>query len=174
MSLHLFTIYLWSGIKTLALTFSFDFKLYFILCITYLYKYMALHLVHGHKIQFYPELPPSPWFQGGRGNNSHIQFDNTFSSVLTTQSNRAVENLSMASNGQKRAASDSDKFKPSSADKRKAKKQNKKASRPASYLTNNFRHRQQLINKAIHQSSTSNTPFTIQELDIALLRSRDT
>ena len=41
-------------------------------------------------------------------------------------------------------------------------------------LTNKFRHRQQLINKAIHQSSTSNTPFTIQELDIALLRSRDT
>ena len=37
----------------------------------------------------------------------------------------------MASNGQKRAASDSDKFKPSSADKRKAKKQNKNASRTA-------------------------------------------
>ena len=41
-------------------------------------------------------------------------------------------------------------------------------------LNNKFRHRQQLINKAINVSSTSNTPFTIQELDIALLRSRDT
>ena len=41
-------------------------------------------------------------------------------------------------------------------------------------LTNKFRHRQKLINKAIHLSSTSNTPFTIQELHIALLRSRDT
>ena len=41
-------------------------------------------------------------------------------------------------------------------------------------LTNNFRNRQQLINKAIRLSSTSKTSFTIQELDIALFRRRDT
>ena len=41
-------------------------------------------------------------------------------------------------------------------------------------LTNNFRNRQQIINRAIRLDSTSNTPFTIQELDIALIRSRDT
>ena len=89
-----------------------------------------MHLVHGQNFQLYPELPPSPWFQGSKGNNSHFQFYNTLSSVLTSHSSRAVDNLVMASNGQNRAASDTNEFEPSSADKKKAKKQSKNASRP--------------------------------------------
>ena len=41
-------------------------------------------------------------------------------------------------------------------------------------LDTHFQHRQDIINQAIHRPSSSNVPFTMQELDVALIRSRGT
>ena len=79
--------------------------------------------------QLYLEIPPSPWFQGSRGDYSPFISLNSLSLVQFSNSDKVVDGSEMASNGQKRAASDTDEFEPSNADKRKAKKQSRNSSR---------------------------------------------
>ena len=73
----------------------------------------------------YPETPPSPWFQGSRGDYSPFISLTPSSVVHFSNLDKVVDGSEMASNGQKRAASDTDEFEPSNADKKKARKQNR-------------------------------------------------